>query len=117
MGERNKPLKRIPYQTKEETEGLNGIGSSPWLAPHSSREVRIRSHTLVWEQGQNWVLFLEREGHRFTRGERAEEHAVASLGTKAQVDLLWNTSDDSTVCASDGGKMDRYLVDNYFLNF
>lgn len=59
----------------ERGEELSGIGSNPWLAPHSSGEMRTRSHTLVRQQGQNWVLLLEREG-RLTKAEGAEEHVV-----------------------------------------
>lgn len=46
---------------------------------------------------------------------KAEEPTVARVGAKAQVDLLWNTSDCSTICAADGSKIDRCLIDNYFL--
>lgn len=47
---------------------------------------------------------------------KAEEPTVARVGAKAQVDLLWNTSDYSTtICAADGSKIDRCLIDNYFL--
>lgn len=113
-GERNRSLKRLPLTKQGRKQAFSWIESNPWLTLHNSREIRIRSHTLVWEQGQNWVLFLEGEGHRFTKVERAEEHAVVSVGTKAQVDLLCSTSDSSTVCASDGSEMDRCLVDNYF---
>lgn len=58
-----------------------------------------------------------RAGHRFTQDERTEEHAVARGGAKAQVDLLGSTCGCSTVCASDGSKIDRCLVDSYFLKF
>lgn len=54
-------------------------------------------------------------GHRFTKDERAEGHAAARVGAKVLVDLLWSTSKCSTICALDGGKIDRCLVNNYFL--
>lgn len=111
--EGNTPLEETLGPNEGERRGLGWMGSNPWLAALRRREIRNRSHTLVWQQAQNWVLFPEREG-RFTKAERAEERVVPQRWGKGPIDWLWSI--DWGTVASDGGKNDKCLVDNFFFN-